>query len=1346
MRLLLLHCAFTLLAISAAAQTPLSYPAMQGKAEYLGPIAPLRSLSHPDAAPEYPAAKMWSRPNRFFHNELSNPAPLPQTRDPLFSPKKKQGAPETEPEIKFIFGIEGLRDPNVTPPDPVGDVGEAHYVQAINANGGARLMIWDKEGAPALGPIHSSNIWAQVGGQSIGDPVVQYDHDAKRWLFMEMRGFGVNQLLVAISDSEDPTGSWQAWNINTMGFPDYPKLYVWPHAYLITVNEIIGSNRSAAYVLQRDAMLSGQSDIPMFRFEFPNFLGVNFQPSTGADWEGGPPPPPGSPGLLFRVYDDAWNGGTDQLQYWEVYPNWSNPELSQTVGPFSLFPTPFETKVCVGSGLFNCIEQPDPDAPRITALENIIMYRAPYRNFGDYEAVVLNHTADVSGIVGPGGIAAMRWYELRRYPGGDWQIWQEGTHAPDADNSRFMGTLSIDEAGNIGLGYSHAGKTQFPSLVLCGRRAGDPSGQISMAEYPLAPGLQSHYDQRWGDYSNMAVDPVDGRTFWFTGEYQPLSANWGTYIGSFTILRDTFDITPVSLLSPQTSALLGDSETVAVRFFNGGIESASGFAAALYLDGLLQSVESVPGMLGAGETLDFTFSKKIKLDEEGRTYQIMIVTQWGPDQFARNDTLRAAVTKRLSYDASIAGRADLPNQICGDAYRAGILIRNESGLDLQSLTLRYFINAQPPGLIQWSGLLSPDQSDTVWVDFQNLNNGINFFTAFVELPNGQQDQHTLNDTLFVKFNASTTGALLIAELETQVGVLNWELRNAATNQILATGEANKSVHEIRLCTNNNACYRLSLRSSTFNWAGSFRLLDIFGNVLAQANAASINAQNYDFCTPQRAQRDVGLWKLELPQSDTALSAAGTVRARLRNFGLQAQSGIRMGMQLDGGAWIQEILPDTLRPGAFATFVFSEKIDLSQAGKSYALKLYASAQDDQQTANDTLNALVKHLAFRDGALSSAELISGCNAPELAALQVWLRNEGLSPIDSARIRYAVNQGPPLELSKTFDAAILPGDSAAIALPAPLSQDGPNEALITLLALNAQGPDAWAGNDTLRARYDIHTDDLSVIVVVRTDAKPQETTWDIRRKSDDALLLQGGPYAQKGQLYLADRCLSPDDCYVFTVYDAGGDGIDTDGLIVLYVSDLPFFIYPNTNFGQKLSHPFCVGDTCGGLALSVASVLEPSGPTQSDGSAALAASGGQPPYEYALDGGFFQSEPVFAGLPPGDYAFVCRDAKGCIAAVSLTLTHSIATGGPVPLVGLRVWPNPLTDGLCWIEAQAGAGDERKMCEVLDAKGRLLHRFALTRWDNRLYGALSLQRYPAGVYLLRVSGHEQLIRLINP
>ena len=41
---------------------------------------------------------------------------------------------------------------------------------------------------------------------------------------------------------------------------------------------------------------------------------------------------------------------------------------------------------------------------------------------------------------------------------------------------------------------------------------------------------------RWGDYSSMAIDPVDSCTFWYTTEYLQVSASfnaWSTRLASF---------------------------------------------------------------------------------------------------------------------------------------------------------------------------------------------------------------------------------------------------------------------------------------------------------------------------------------------------------------------------------------------------------------------------------------------------------------------------------------------------------------------------------------------------------------------------------------------------------------------------------------------------------------------------------------------------------------------------------------------------------------------------------------------------------------------------------------------
>ena len=40
---------------------------------------------------------------------------------------------------------------------------------------------------------------------------------------------------------------------------------------------------------------------------------------------------------------------------------------------------------------------------------------------------------------------------------------------------------------------------------------------------------------RWGDFSEMSVDPADDCTFWYANEYLPAngSYNWHTRLGSF---------------------------------------------------------------------------------------------------------------------------------------------------------------------------------------------------------------------------------------------------------------------------------------------------------------------------------------------------------------------------------------------------------------------------------------------------------------------------------------------------------------------------------------------------------------------------------------------------------------------------------------------------------------------------------------------------------------------------------------------------------------------------------------------------------------------------------------------
>jgi hypothetical protein len=115
---------------------------------------------------------------------------------------------------------------------------------------------------------------------------------------------------------------------------------------------------------------------------------------------------------------------------------------------------------------------------------------------------------------------------------------QQSTYQPDT-TWRWMGSIAQDQAGNLAVGYSASSSSVNPSLRYAGRLATDPPSQLSQGETTLFAGLgsQSATGNRWGDYSDLTVDPSDDCTFWYTNEYYPSGVsqfNWRTRIGSFT--------------------------------------------------------------------------------------------------------------------------------------------------------------------------------------------------------------------------------------------------------------------------------------------------------------------------------------------------------------------------------------------------------------------------------------------------------------------------------------------------------------------------------------------------------------------------------------------------------------------------------------------------------------------------------------------------------------------------------------------------------------------------------------------------------------------------------------------
>lgn len=444
-------------------------------------------------------------------------------------------APNTITAASATVGanFNGLGYTSVNPSDPNCAVGPNHVIQTINNSSSSYFKIWNKAGTQVQTQTLISSL---TGIQGSGDPVVVYDQLANRWLLTE---FGrtpsnstfVNTLIMAISVTDDPTGSWYVYSFaDNSFFVDYPKFAVWHNAYYATSNDFNTAATtylgSSIYAFDRSKMLTGDPTATAIRTRFTDVGGRYFSMAPVC-LEG---TTPSSQSGLFTFYqDDQFTSNpsdVDSLFIFEFTPNFTTPASSVVSAFTKMVATPFDSQVCTATR-GQCISQ-QGSAVAVEDLTGRLMHKIIYRNFGSYEAIVTNITVDASGA----GKAGIRWWELRR-PAAIWTIYQEGTYSPDA-NHRWLGAICMDALGNIGLAYNVSGTTAFPSIRFTGRNPCDPLGTMSLPETVIINGTVANGSTRYGDYGSLTIDPSTNRDFWMTAQYNAAST-WSTRVATFSL-------------------------------------------------------------------------------------------------------------------------------------------------------------------------------------------------------------------------------------------------------------------------------------------------------------------------------------------------------------------------------------------------------------------------------------------------------------------------------------------------------------------------------------------------------------------------------------------------------------------------------------------------------------------------------------------------------------------------------------------------------------------------------------------------------------------------------------------
>jgi hypothetical protein len=461
------------------------------------------------------------------------------------------------------FNIFGFR---VNPPDPNGEVGPNNYVEMINLVFG----VYDKAGNLLLGPVDTGTLWSGFDIEDCtdpsGDPVVLYDQFMDRWILSQFTTRGMNPdgtfnglpfyNCVAISQTGDPTGAYYRYAFITSQegststfFPDYPKYGVWTDSYALTSRDFgsQGEYGISVYGLEKNKMVNGQPARAVHFFldgNDPDVLPLVGDGLLPADVDGKQKPMSDAAIPIVGTQDDGASYGAtfDALNIFDLSVRWRSTPIASldlnTQIPTAAFDSIFP---CAPTSR-DCLPQPGITNPAqyldILSYRQRPTFRLAYRNFKDHEALVTNQSVEAAP-----GVAGARWYEIRRN-GSSYSLYQQGTYAPADGIHRWMGSIAQDKKGDMGLGYSVVnGTSVFPGIRYTGRLAGDTLGQMTLGEGTIinGTGVQTTTNSRWGDYTDMTVDPVDDCTFWYVNEYYTLAgqqssaAGWQTRIASFKL-------------------------------------------------------------------------------------------------------------------------------------------------------------------------------------------------------------------------------------------------------------------------------------------------------------------------------------------------------------------------------------------------------------------------------------------------------------------------------------------------------------------------------------------------------------------------------------------------------------------------------------------------------------------------------------------------------------------------------------------------------------------------------------------------------------------------------------------
>ncbi|MEZ5293881.1 MAG: fibronectin type III domain-containing protein [Vicinamibacterales bacterium] len=437
-----------------------------------------------------------------------------------------QGSGDLRPDLVFVAATgKGV-------PDTMGAVGPTQYLVVLNSI----VRSFDKATGQPDGVLNVTlqGFFGSAGIAACCDPKVRFDRLSGRWFVGSMfRG----NMLLAVSDGGvlTPGSGWRFFAIpqdqvtppgDAGCWVDYTRMAVDEHAVyfvysVFTANYATLCNAGGwnlnAYVVRKASVLGGGPPVvTAFRGPGPINIPVDqYEPGSAVGYLS-------AANQIYRVLDP---GGT--------------PTLS---GPIPISGSSFQRfNISAVRHKGNVLESgvPGNTAGRMF-LATFGSHAVPLRR----NHLWLGELWGVDNTGQPGSNAtrnALGFLDVQDVSGSTPSVAQSGVVAfgPSAANdldqrNYWMPALMVNGQGHIAMAGSAAGTNEYINAAVGGRLATDGPGVVrtpvlvTQAAAPYNPSSTfSGGLYRWGDYSNLSLDPTDDQTMWAIQQFAVGGDVWG---------------------------------------------------------------------------------------------------------------------------------------------------------------------------------------------------------------------------------------------------------------------------------------------------------------------------------------------------------------------------------------------------------------------------------------------------------------------------------------------------------------------------------------------------------------------------------------------------------------------------------------------------------------------------------------------------------------------------------------------------------------------------------------------------------------------------------------------------